>query len=123
MSGGERPKGLTATAIFMSITNAMGWAIIDWSKPGARSVFVTFTVLIAIGYVFIWFYWQGKNWARILVLLTSLLCVYNLRQWNHVGIVERLMIGSEAVLAIFLLYWLNTPEVRAYFRGPRAADV
>jgi hypothetical protein len=31
MSVDERPKGFTETAIFMSITNAMGWAIIDLS--------------------------------------------------------------------------------------------
>jgi len=29
----------------MSITNAMGWAIIDWSKPNARVIFFTFTKL------------------------------------------------------------------------------
>jgi hypothetical protein len=122
MNVDKRPKGLTTTAIFMSITNAMGWAIIDWSKPHARTIFVMFTVTIAIGYVVIWFYWKGKNWARILVLLTSLLCLYNLRQWNHGGIAERLMIGAEAMLAIFLLYWLNTQRVRLFFRSQGAAD-
>jgi hypothetical protein len=94
MSVDERPKGLTATSIFMSITNAMGWAIIDWSKPNARIIFVLFTVTIAINYLVIWFYWKGRNWARILVLLTSLLCLYNLRHWNHGGIAERIMIGA-----------------------------
>lgn len=118
----ERPPGLTATAIFMSITNAMGWAIIDWSKPRAHTIFVIFTVFIAIGYVVIWFYWKGRNWARILVLLTSLLCLYNLRHWNHGGTAERLMSGTEAILAIFLLYWLNTKSVRVFFRSQRAAD-
>jgi hypothetical protein len=115
MSLDERPKGLTETSILMSITNAMGWAIIDWSKPRANVIFFMFTVTIAIGYLVIWFYWKGRNWARILVILTSLLSLYNLRHWNHSGIVERVMIGAEAILAIFLLYWLNTPNVRAFF--------
>src|ERR1700722_19558577 len=121
MSVDERPRGLTATAIFMSITNAMGWTIIDWSKPNARTIFVMFTVTIAVNYFVIWFYWKGRNWARILLLLTSLLCLYNLRHWNHGGIAARIMVGAEAVLAIFLLYWLNTPTVRAFFRRQRAA--
>ena len=85
----------------MSITNAMGWTIIDWSKPNARTIFVMFTVTIAVNYFVIWFYWKGRNWARILVLLTSLLCLYNLRHWNHGGIAARIMVGAEAVLAIF----------------------
>jgi hypothetical protein len=122
MSVNERPVGLTATAILMSITNAMGWAIIDWSKPHAFTTFFFFTDFIVIGYAVLWFYWQGRNWARILVLLTSLQCLYNLRHWDHGGIVERVMIGSEAVLAVFLLYWLNTRAVRAFFRGQPAAD-
>jgi hypothetical protein len=42
----------------MSITNAMGWAIIDWSKPDSRILFIVFTLFIVIGYVVIWFYWK-----------------------------------------------------------------
>src|ERR1700722_1386574 len=111
-------KGLTETSILMSITNAMGWAIIDWSIPRANVIFVMFTVTIAIGYLVIWFYWKGRNWARILVILTSLLSLYNLRHWNHSGIVERVMNGGGAVLGIFLLYSLNAPSVRSLFWVP-----
>jgi hypothetical protein len=115
MSGSERPRGLTETAVAMSITNAMGWAIVDWSLPTAWSTFVIFTIFIVIGYVVIWFYWNGKNWARILVLLTCLLSLFNLIFWNRSRLPERVMIGTEAVLAIFLLYWLNSSKVKAFF--------
>ena len=115
-----RPRGLTESTIFMSITNAFGWAIIDWSKPNARITFVIFTIIIVIGYLVLWFYWKGRNWARILVLLTSLLAVYNLRYWSLRGIAERVMLGAEAALAIFLLYWLNTRRVREFFITPKS---
>jgi hypothetical protein len=105
----------------MPITNAMGWAIIDWSRPDAKLVFAVFTVTILIGYVVIWFYWRGKNWARILVLLTSLLCFYNLHSWTRDGLPARIMISAEALLAVFLLYWLNTRAVREFFRSPQSA--
>ena len=82
-----RPKGITETAVLMSLTNALGWLIVDWSKPHAAMVFSLFTVFILAGYVVIWFYWQGRNWARVLVLLTSLLCLYNLRYFFHSGII------------------------------------
>lgn len=117
----QRPKGLATTAILMSITNAIGWLIIDSSKPHVGLLFVAITITIAIGYVVIWFYWKGKNWARILVLLTCLLSLFNLLQWNRIGFAERVMVGSEAVLAIFLLYWLNTPGVKDFFRSERTA--
>jgi hypothetical protein len=61
----------------MSITNAMGWAIIDWSKQNAGITFMVFTILIFVGYVVFWSDWRGRNWARILVLLTSILSLYN----------------------------------------------
>jgi len=115
MRDSKRPKGLTETSILMSITNAMGWAIIDWSKPNARVTFVIFTILIVIGYLVLWFYWEGRNWARILVLLTSPLALYNLRYFFRVGIIERVMIGSEAALAVFLLFWLNNSNIKSFF--------
>jgi hypothetical protein len=115
MSDAERPKGLTETSILMSIANAMGWTIIDWSKPNAQVTFGIFTIIIVIGYAVLWFYWKGRNWARILVLLNSLLCFYNLRYWSLRGVVEQVMLGTEALLAIFLLYWLNTRKVRDFF--------
>jgi hypothetical protein len=120
MNSDERPKGLTETSALMSITNAMGWLIVDWSKPKALVTFITFTTLIVIGYLVIWFYWRGRNWARILVLLTSLLCLYNLRRWSHSGLLERFMVGAEAILAIFLLYWLNTRKVREFFMAAKS---
>ena len=101
----------------MGVCNAMGWAIIDWSKPHAWFIFIVFTALILIGYVFIWFYWQGRNWARIAVLFTSVLSIYNLRYWNDSSRMTQVMIGCEAALGIFLLYWLNTRRVRSFFQS------
>jgi len=100
----------------MSFTNALGWLIVDWSKPHAAATFSLFTVFILAGYFFVWFYWKGRNWARILVLLTSLLCLYNLRYFFRAGIIERTMIGAEAMLAVFLLFWLNSHTVKSFFR-------
>ena len=119
----QRPKGLTETAILMSITNAMGWLIVDWSTPHAATTFAIFTIFIVVGYSVIWFYWKGRNWARILVLLTSLLCLYNLRLFFRAGFVERMMIVAEAVLAVFLLVWLNSGNVKSFFRAPKFTQI
>jgi hypothetical protein len=112
-----RPSGISWTGLSMGVCNAMGWAIIDWSKPHAWFIFIVFTALILIGYVFIWFYWQGRNWARIAVLFTSVLSIYNLRYWNDSSRMTQVMIGCEAALGIFLLYWLNTRRVRSFFQS------
>jgi hypothetical protein len=104
----ERPRGLFT---------------VDWSNPHAPTTFWLFTIFILVGYFVIWFYWRGRNWARILALLTSLLCLYNLRYFLRGGIIDRVMIGSEAALAVFLLFWLNSPKVKAFFRAPRNTQI
>ena len=62
-----------------------------------------------------WYYYQGRNWSRIAVLLTSLWTLYGLRLLGHGNVVYRSLIASEALLGLFLLYWLNTSEIRQYF--------
>jgi hypothetical protein len=123
MAGMEHPKGLAPTTALMCICNAMGWSIIEWDKPHAWALFVSFTILILIGYVVLWFYWKGRNWARMAVLLTSALTLYNLRYVLRGNVFHHVMTVSEASLGIFLLYWLNTTPVRAYFKAkPRIPD-
>jgi hypothetical protein len=68
----------------------------------------------------------GKNCARILVLLTSVVTIFNLRGWNPRSAAllktpTRVLLASEFVLGVFLLVWLNTPSVRAFFKGRTAA--
>jgi putative Mn2+ efflux pump MntP len=101
----------------MCICNALGWFTIDWDKPHATTTFVAFTILIPIGYAFLWFYWKGHNWARIAVLSTGVLTICNLRYWQHGNSLNRFMIGTETALGIFLIYWLNTARIREYFKA------
>lgn len=99
----------------MCITNAMGWLIIDWHSPRATTEFVLYTIAIVIGYAVLWFYWKGRNWARWLVLLTCVLCFYNLFFIGKHGRIADIMVLAEAGIAVFLIVWLNTRTVRAYF--------
>jgi hypothetical protein len=121
----RRPTGIVVTTILMAVCNAMGWFIIDYSSPHARAAFIIFTILISLGYLALWGYWRGKNWARILVLITSVVAVLNIRGWNSQSVTllktpSRVMLASESVLGIFLLVWLNRPSVRAFFKGGAA---
>lgn len=74
------------------------------------------TTFILAGYFVLLFYWKGRNWARILVILTSLLSVYNLilLRKQHVVLLKAVII-CEAILGIYLIYWLNTAEAKNFF--------
>jgi hypothetical protein len=123
----NRPKGLALTAWLMVALSTLGWSVIDWSryrtphlhKP--RTTFVFFITIIVTmkicGLVCIWYYYEGRNWARIAVLVTSLWTIYCLRLLGHGNAVYRSLIASEALLGFFFLYWLNTPTLRRFFQS------
>ena len=101
----------------MSFLNLLGYSVID---PTSHRVFVdafVCTVIIAISYVVIWFYWRGRNWARLMVLGTGFVALANVPTWNSHGPVANIMVVLEAVLALFLFYWLWRADVREYFRS------
>lgn len=118
------PKAVTISTWLMAVLNILGYAIM-W-EPEAHETRVTvfvfamvFTLVIAAGYVVLWFFWKGKNWARILVLLNCFVCFYNVRDIHFflgVNPIEKVTLLGEALLAIFLLYWLNTRAAKAYFK-------
>jgi hypothetical protein len=87
-----------------------------------------FTILIAVGYLVLWFYWQGKNWARWIVLIECFQCFWNLKYLFHPNPkatpFEPMMIVAEAAIAIYLVWYLNTPTVREWFQNSgRAAHI
>ncbi len=117
----ERPVGIKVTVVLMSLAIATGWSVLDWHASHAIARFLSFTAVILIGYFVIWSYWEGENWARIAVIVCSALAVLNVTDWNdlHSGKIvgaRHLMLAGDAALGVFLLYWLNTSAVRAFFR-------
>ena len=113
-----RPTEVTLTTWVMAILNLFGYALLlGPRRPRNVEVALVFvTLMIGAGYVVLWFYWQGHNWARILVFLTCFLCFYNLRSFGSANFLVRIMLVGEAVVGVFLVYWLNTARARAFFQ-------
>jgi hypothetical protein len=107
---GLSPIAVIASLDLMALCNSMGWFIIDYTAPHARGTFIIFTVLILAGYLVLWGYWRGRNWARILVLITSVVTILNMRGWNSRSATilktpSRVMISCEFVLGVS--YWFG----------------
>jgi TonB family protein len=121
--GMNRPKGLNVSALAMALCNVMLWTVLNpATRPHYLRVLASWTVVIGIGFVVIWFYWQGKNWARIAVLIYSALCIWNLSGWSRFssspGFLTtpiQISLVSRALLGVVLLFWLNTRPVREFF--------
>jgi len=69
-----RPKGLALTVVLMSASNVMPLATVLAIYSGHPHFFrllALLSFLACIGFVLIWFYWQGRNWARNCVMVIS----------------------------------------------------
>jgi len=123
----DRPKGLGLTTFLMALCNVLIWATIKPGRPPyTQRMWLFFTFCICIGYLFIWFYWKGKNWARIAVLLVSFTSVLNPFSWKAVSLSPalqttpaRIVLVARGVLGAALLYWLNTGPVVDFFKRDR----
>jgi hypothetical protein len=84
----NRPKGLALTAILMALCNALIWATIKPGRPPyTQRMWLFFTFSICIGYLSFWFYWKGRNWARIAVLLVSFTSIVKSFQLEHRSVI------------------------------------
>lgn len=125
-----RPQGLSITALIMLALCFPGVRLIaaQFSSQGTLGYYVGGGVLAFELYA-IWCYWNGFNWARILVLAVSLLNAAGALSsiFEHNGVVQLMTQPVRVVqlaLACFLLYWLNTRPLRAwYMNSLGAADL
>lgn len=128
----SRPKGVGLAALALGALT-----LIDLVKGllshGGDLVFEQLLLCCGRGLVLLllWHYWKGRNWARILVLLWSFAIAAKEISIliDHEGDLPSLMSQPvrfiHAALAIFLLYFLNTRPVRAWFKkmSASAADL
>jgi hypothetical protein len=121
---------LCALVLFHSCTGL-------FSFPGgaATPLQIAVQLLTALGcgieLLLIWHYWKGADWGRIFVLVWSF--VVAAREVSalidHDDNLTSLLIHPprfmQFLLAVFLLYWLNTAPVRAWFKkmSSTAADL
>ena len=107
-----KPKGLLETTILMGVGAPIPAA---WAPPRPVEVIVG-SVIIGLSYVVLWHYWKGKNWARIVVLIGSVIIVLNLLALPSASTLQMVALVLRALLAGFLLIWLNRSPVREFFR-------
>ena len=112
-----KPPGLTAVTVAMAVLNLTGF--MTTGDTGAFGYFIA-SVIVGVSYVVLWYFWQGRNWARWLVVVASVMALINLAFVALMPWPLRVVVITEALLGLFLLFWLNTKTVRAFFIAGRA---
>lgn len=105
--------------------NVMGWMLQYW-PPRAHGahlhsftivVLFILTLVIRVGaFACIYYFVRGRNWARIVVLLTSVLVIISgLIYFHQEDTPRRISTIAWCALGVFFLYWLNTRPIREFF--------
>jgi hypothetical protein len=57
---------MLASTVAIGVLNLTAFVNLNWAH---RSVVVVTLLIVLVSYVLLWFFWKGRNWARLLFLL------------------------------------------------------
>jgi len=78
-----------------------------------------------IAAICVFFYWKGHEWARWIVMIDAvfvLLALFGIAKTFNASHMNGFIALCKALLAIYLLWYLNTAPVKAWFKGPKFGD-
>lgn len=110
---------MLASTAAIGILNFTAFINLNWAR---RSSVVASFLTFVVSYALLWFFWKRKNWARLVFIFLSVVAVLNLltliRPPGNIVLYDTGVV-AWSILGIFLLYWLNRPNVREWFKGPK----
>jgi hypothetical protein len=126
----EKPLGITVSTLLMSLFLVVG-IIMLFASPlhPAPTRTVSPEMIVKFAYIFglaftvlaavcVYFYWTGQEWARRLVMIDSVLTLFQLFHISkafQTAPANGVLSLSEIILAVFLLWYLNTAAIRTWF--------
>jgi len=113
-----QPHGLRGVVLLLCVQNLPGFLAIDHTTPALALAFLL--AVVAFEYIAIRGLWRGQNWARWIHLLASAIAVVDLlRLGGRMSPLQRGVWAVEGAFGAYLLWWLNSAPVKAYFtRSP-----
>ncbi len=121
-----RPASIVVTTCMMALIAASSWLAVYWRKEifirsqngDAGFAFLIIMLVFYCGFAFktLVAYWNGQNWGRQAVLVVSIVTLW---EFPPDKLQHKLLLGivgwTEVVLAVFLLFYLNSTEARTFF--------
>lgn len=116
-SSPSRPKGLLATVLLWGFVVLLNWFTF-YSKELLVGQILAHAAATIMWVTVLWYYWQGRNWARILILIASSVGILSLLVLGY-DRATPLLIGCkdimEGLVCAFLLVLLNRKPVRDFY--------
>ena len=123
MDPSARPRQLKVSTLLLFLSVIAGFGQTDPKRPFAPQLWVM-SLLVFGGLVVLYKFYRGRNWARRLVMVTSVLSIVSVVFLDNTSAdtltFRNGVIVFDLVLGIYLLFWLNRSEALTYFiRTPR----
>lgn len=105
-------------SLFMCLFNMAGFLFIDFTKEIMAQMFF-YVPIIVITFLVIYFFYRGKDWARILIIIGS---IFNLvfllgAIVMYAGFFRRTVTVLDGVFSIYLLLFLNKETTKSFFKN------
>jgi len=94
------------------------------ANPYAADIGSAFVLGFSLGVMVLsmlltYFFWRGKNWARVLLLIGSVLSLFNLTSLpQYADPLSKAYLLLDVAFSAYLIFWLSRPAVAAYFKNP-----
>lgn len=113
----QRPGSLDRVALVLCVANVLDVATYrDW-EGSLASFLLLYGFAAALSFFVIWHFWRGQNWARWTLLGTSVATLLFVPNLTFSELISAGIGIAEALLAVWLLWWLRRPRVACYFRS------
>lgn len=115
----QRPPTVSVIAAAIALLQILNVVLgIIYRPTPDTPLSMVFLLLVAIvGLTVTYFFWQRRNWARILILISSGLVIINALIPNRTPHEVYLYMIGQAAFAAFLLFYLNRRDIRTWFRS------
>jgi membrane-bound metal-dependent hydrolase YbcI (DUF457 family) len=77
------PRFMLGITVAMGSLNLTALASLKWIHRFFVATLVADIFIVVVTYLVLWFFWKGRNWARICALVVSVLSVINLLDLIH----------------------------------------
>lgn len=105
-------------SLLMCLFNMASFLFIDYTKEIMPQMFF-YVPIILITFLIIYFFYKGRNWARILIIIGS---IFNLvfllgAIVMYAGFFRRTLTVLDGAFSVYLLLFLNKETTKAFFKN------
>ncbi|MDP8980363.1 MAG: hypothetical protein M3O35_07215 [Acidobacteriota bacterium] len=120
-----RPKAVVHVVIIVTAATLLTLNLFAWdvvfgeADPFLLKAIVFVAVMRA---AVLWFFWKGKNWARIFLLVTAILGLLQVPAALNSGRGNWISVIPQLAANLFVWIWLNRLEVRKWYKPDYLQD-